>query len=227
MKEKLSSGKIIALALLAIVLTTALMLALIDLVRNVLAVPITQLFYFLGLLLKSTPQVIFWGMLLLFLLIIAGKSVEQGRKAEPEQFEAPLRSPRHERIAVWANHIHQALRGDHYARSRLAEFLASLVVELLAQDERVSISEIRKRLELGELDLPPEIVNYLKARFAIGAISQPGFLQVIKAGLSQFWDAVLGKNNLEANALPDRLTRPELEKIILYLEDRLEVKHGD
>jgi hypothetical protein len=227
MKEKLSSGKIIALALLAIVVTTALTLALIDLVRNVLAVPITQLFYFLGLLLKSTPQVIFWGMLLLFLLIVAGKSVEQVGKTAPAQFDAPLRSPRRERIAVWANHIHQALRGDQYARSRLAEFLAGLVVELLAQDERVSITEIRKRLELGELDLPPEIVNYLKARFAIGTFSQPGFWQVIAARLAHLWEALLGKTNLEASALPDRLTRPELEKIILYLEDRLEVKHGD
>jgi uncharacterized membrane protein len=226
-KDKLSSGKIVALALLAIVLTAALALALTDLVRKVLAEPITRLFYFIGLLLKSTPQVIFWGMVLLFLLIVAGKSVEQVHKHEPAEFNTPLPSPRRGRIAAWASHIHLALRGDHYARSRLAEFLAGLLMELLAQEERVSPTEIRKRLELGELDLPPEIQNYLKARFAMGTISQPGFWAMISAKIAHFWEPFLGKNNLEASALPDRLTRQELEKIILFLEDRLEVKHGD
>ena len=227
MKDKFSTGKIILVALLAILLATALALALIDLVRNVLAEPITELFYVIGLLAKSTPQVIFWAMLLLFLVVVAGKSVQEVSRPELPDFNAPERSPRRERIAVWANHINNALHGDRYARSRLADFLAGLVMEMFAQEERVSTTEIRKKLERGELDLPPDIENLLKARFEIGYISRPTFWQMIEERLSQFWDSVLGKNNPGSGALTDHLTRQQLERIILYLEDRLEVKHGD
>ncbi len=225
MKNKLSSGKIILLAILGILLVAALTLALTDLVRNVLAVPITHIFYFLGLLVKSTPQVIFWGLLLLFLLVVAGKSVQENRRHELPEFVATLRSPKHERIAFWANHINMALRGDHYSRTRLAEFLAGMVIELFAQEERVSTVEVRQQLEHGELDLPPEIENYLKARFTQGTITRPSFWQRVEDKLARFWNSFPGKNNLDPGVLPDHLTRQELERIIQYLEDRLEVEH--
>ena len=224
-KKELSSGKIILLAILAILLATALSLALTDLVRNVLAGPITSIFYFLGLLLKSTPQVIFWGMLLLFLLIVAGKSVQEVRKPDLPEFLTSMRSSKRERIAIWASQVNMALRGDHYSRTRLAEFLAGMVIELFAQEERISIVEVRKRIEKGELDLPPEIENYLKARFTTGYIPRPSFWQMVEERLARFWNSLPGKNNPARGALSDRLTREELENVIQYLEDRLEVKY--
>jgi hypothetical protein len=224
-KNKLSSGKIILLVILGILLAAALTLALTDLVRNVLAEPITHILYFFGLLVKSTPQVIFWGLLLLFLLVVAGKSVQESRRSELPEFAAPLRSLKHERIAFWGNHINMALRGDHYSSTRLAELLAGMVIELCAQEERVSAIEVRQQLERGELDLPPEIENYLKARFTQGTIARPSFWQRIEDKLARFWNSFPGKNNLDPGALPDHLTRQELERIIHYLEGRLEVEH--
>lgn len=225
MKNKLSSGTIILLAILGILLAAALTLALTDLVRNVLAVPITQLLYFLALLVKSTPQAVFWGMLLLFLLIVAGKSVQKSRRPELPEFVASIRSPKHERISSWANYINTALRGDHYSRTRLAEFLAGMVIELFAQEERVSTTEVRLQLDRGELDLPPEIENYLKARFTQDVIARPSFWQRIEDRLARFWNSFPGKNNPDPGTLPGHLTWQELERIIQYLEDRLEVEH--
>jgi hypothetical protein len=223
LKKDLSSGKIILLAILAILLATALAFALTDLVRNVLAVPVTQFFYFLGLMVKSTPQVYFWGMLLIFLLIVAGKSVQAVRKPEHPEFAAPVRSTKRERVAVWAAQVNQALRGDHYSRSRLIEFLAGLALELDAQEERISIVEIRQRIESGDLDLPPEIANFLKARLTTGYIPRPSFWRRLAEKLAHFWNSFSGKNKPEPGVLSDRLTQEELEKIIQYLEDRLEV----
>ncbi len=225
MKNKLSSGTLILLAILGILLAAAMTLALNDLVRNVLAVPITHTLYFLGLLVKSTPQVIFWGLLLLFLLVVAGKSMQENRRPAPPEFVVPKRPSNYERIALWANHIKMALRGDHYARTRLAEFLAGMVIELFAQEERVSTTEVRLQLERGELDLPPEIENYLKARFSQGAIARPSFWQWIKDKLARFWNSFSGKNHPASGVLPEHLTRQELERIIHYLEDRLEVEN--
>jgi hypothetical protein len=220
LKKELSSGKIIVLAILAIILVIALALALTDLVRNVLAGPVTRIFYFLGLLLKSTPQAIFWGMVLLFLLIVAGKSMEEVHRPVLPDFTAPVRSIKRERVAFWANQVNLALRGDHYSYTRLIEFLAGLALELDAQDERISVVEIRQRLERGELDLPLEIENYLKARANTGYVPRPGFWQRIAERLVWLWNSLPGKKIQASGA---RFTQEELEKVIQYLEDRLEV----
>jgi hypothetical protein len=224
LKRKLSSGKIIFLAtMVAILLAVALALALTDLVRNVLAEPITRIFYFFGLLVKSTPQVLFWGMLLLFLLIVAGKSVQEVEKPETPEFAAPMRASKRERVAFWAALVNLALRGDQYGHARLIEFLAGLALELDAQEERNPFIEIRHLLERGDLELPLEIENYLKARFNSVYIPQPGFWQRVAVRLARFWGLFSGKKNQDPGAFSDRLTQEELEKIIQYLEDRLEV----
>lgn len=223
MKKELSTGKIIGLAVLAILLAIALALALTDMVRNVLAGPITRFFYFLGLLVKSTPQALFWGLILLFLLIVAGKSMQGQRKPESTRSTAPVRLPRRERVAFWAAQVNLALRGDHYSYTRLIEFLAGLALGLDVQEERITVVEIRQRLESGELVLPLEIENYLKARVNSGYVPRPSFQQRVTGRLARFWNALLGKENQAPAAYTGRLTREELEKVIQYLEDRLEV----
>jgi hypothetical protein len=225
LKKELSTGKIIGLAVLAVVLATALALALTDLVRNVLAGPVTLFFYFLGLLVKSTPQALFWGMVLLFFLIVAGKSVQEVRKPEVPGFAAPLQSLKRERVAYWAVQVNYALKGDHYSHTRLNEFLAGLALELVAQEERISVVEVRQRLESGGLDFPVEIENYLKVRLNTGYVPHPRFWQRVEERLSRVWNGLSGKKP-QANGAPgDRLTQAELELVIQYLEDRLEVKH--
>jgi len=81
-EERTLSGKIIVLAILATILIIALALALTDLVRNVLAGPVTRIFYFLACSSKALPRCSF-GMVLLFLLIVAGKSVEEVHRPAP------------------------------------------------------------------------------------------------------------------------------------------------
>jgi hypothetical protein len=225
LKKELSTGKIIVLAILAILLAIALALALTDLVRNVLAEPVTHLFYFLGLLVKSTPQVLFWGMVLLFLLIVAGKSVEEVRKPEIPDFVAPTRYTKRERVAYWAAQVNQALRGEQYSHARLIEFLARMALELDAQEEHISVVEIRQRLERGEVEFPLEIENYLKARYDPGRISRPNLWQRVKENMARLWNSLPGKKDPASRTFAGRLTQAELEKVIQYLEEQLEVSY--
>ena len=223
MKKELSTGTIITLVILAIVLVTALALALTDLVRNVLAVPITQTFYFLGLLVKSTPQAVFWGMVLLFLLIVAGKSLQEVHRPETPQFTTHTRSSKRVQLGFWASQVNLALRGDQYSHTRLIELLAGMALELDERPGRISAVEIRQLLESGELELPLEIENYLKARLETGYVPRPRFWKRVAERLAWFWYSFSGKNNRAPGASGGRLTQAELEKIIQYLEDRLEV----
>jgi hypothetical protein len=223
LKKELSRGTLITLVILAIGLVTALALALTDLVRNVLAVPITQTFYFMGLLLKSTPQAVFWGMVLLFLLVVAGKSLQEVRQPETPQFSTLARSSKRVQLSFWASQVNLALRGDQYSYTRLIELLAGLALELDERPGRISTVEIRQLLESGELQLPLEIENYLKARLETGYVPRPSFRKRVAERLAWFWHTISGKNSRPPGASGGRLTQAELEKIIQYLEDRLEV----
>jgi hypothetical protein len=159
-------------------------------------------------------------MVLLFFLIVAGKSVEEVHRPVPPDFVPPMRPYKHDQVASWANQVNLALRGDHYWYTRLIEFLAGLALELDAQDERISVVEIRQRLESGELELPLEVENYLKARANTGYIPRPGFWQRMEERVARLWNSLPGKKNRVSGG---RFTQEELEKVIQYLEDRLEV----
>jgi hypothetical protein len=226
-RKNLSPVKIILLAILGLFLTAALALALTDLVRNLLAEPLTRLYYFFVLLVKSTPQAVFWAILLLFLLVVAGKSVQEVKTPDLPEFDTPLRSPKRERVGFWAIHINMALQGDHYSRARLAEFLSGVALDLFAQEERASVAEVRQRLDRGELDLPPEIENYLKARLASAYTPRPGLWRMAQEKLARLWNSITGKYSPGSRTLPDQFTGQELERVIQYLEDRLEIEHGN
>jgi hypothetical protein len=128
-------------------------------------------------------------------------------------------------VAYWAAQVNAALKGDQYAHARLIEFLAGLALELDAQEERISVVDVRQRLESGELAFPLEIENYLKARLNAGSVPYPAFWQRVKQRLAWFWNSLSGKKTQATGAPGDQLTQAELERVIQYLEDRLEVKH--
>ncbi len=227
MRKKLSTGRITLLSILGLFLAAVLAWALEDLVRNMLAVPLIHLYYFLALLVNSTPQAVFWGILLLVLLVVAGKSVQEAGQPELPDFGDPLRIPKRERIGFWAIHINMALQGDYYSRARLAEFLGGVAMDLFAQEERVSVNEVSLRLERGELDLPPEVENYLKARFTNTYQPRPGFWVKARDKLARFWNSFFGKSSLASKSIhSERYSERELERIIQYLEDRLEGTYG-
>ena len=233
-RETKVNGRILALLLLPIVfLVAALTLALRDWVRDAIVTPILFILWLGGLLIKSTPQWVFWAVFLAMALLILANSMGTGKRPDQNVGKAELGYPRRARVSFWAIQVHRQARGDSSPTSR-AEPLRRLVLEVMAFQERLSLREVEQRLEFGELAVPPVILAYLQNRLAAELFTPSSFWGMLKSRWADF-RVLAGRR---AHALISGLTQTrsaaqpspfdgELESVVQFLEDRLEIKHDD
>lgn len=195
--------------LVGLPLIALLMLGLRNFVRDVLATPLSYTFWLIGLIIKSIPQIWFLTGLLAIALIIAMRSLDRERRppppAPPQSTRVPLG-----RITVWNERISMLLEGK-YSRHRFGYFIGKLILDVLSHEERLSLRDVEHRLERGDMELPPLVRDYLFSRLRPGNVSTaPSFLTRVKRllGLEKPLTAQLDV---------------ELESIIKFLEDQLEV----
>lgn len=183
-----------------------------DLIRSAIVIPVLYLAWLADLLIKSTPQWVFWAVLVLAALPILLKSLGTGGRGDVRQRTVTSGNPRRERVAFWAIQLHLAQRGP-YSSARFVEALKRLTLEVLAYQEQVSTLQVQQRLDAGELDVPPEVVSYLErgSRWMPGPASWWAKLAARLAGLISPAPFVLDK---------------EVENVIRFLEDRLEMNHA-
>ncbi|MEW5957726.1 MAG: hypothetical protein AB1801_08390 [Chloroflexota bacterium] len=141
--------------LLAVLLTWRLR----DFVAEAL-VPLYYLYWVGRRLLETIPQVILWAVFLLVALLLAGGSLLRPPPGQSAGRRAA--SPRPNRIEAWVKLLGQADQETYY-RWQLAQHLQELTLDALAHHQRLSLKEIRQQLAGRRLNLPPEIVAYLRA----------------------------------------------------------------
>ena len=188
---------IVVILLVSVVLTFLLR----GLMRENIVGPLVYLAWVGQLIFLSIPQIGIWSVFIFIAAIIALRSLT---KKQPPPSKIPIpETERAKRIGSWAKSIR--LRDeDFYYRWQLAQELQKLTVQLLANNERVERSQIRRRLEQGSIDdMPPEILAYLQAgitSFAHFADSKPRFRR--------------GKQTSSLDLDP--------AQVIEYLEDKIE-----
>lgn len=127
-----------------------------DFVREGIIIP----FFKLARLFQSFPQEVLWFFFLGLVVYVAAKSLKnweiqkrKNKKTKTEQLG---------RIESLAILIKQARQGT-YTRERLARRLGELTLQTLAYQERHSLDAMKARLRRGDLNVPPDILNYLQA----------------------------------------------------------------
>ena len=228
--EKKISRRTLVLALVpGVLLVAALTLLLREWVRDVILTPILFLLWLGGLMIRSTPQWIFWGVFLVLALLILANSLITGKirvqnvdRAEPER---PRRAP----VLFWARQIRWGARRDFSAMGN-ADPLRRLVLEAIVFQERLSLTEVEERLESGELDVPPAIRVYLQRKPA----PEPFSPVSLWGRLWQRWSDLRQQAYTLISGLvePRSYSQPfpfesELESVAQFLEDRLGVVHDD
>ena len=111
---------------------------------------------------------------------------------------------------MWAERITMLLKG-RYSRQRFGYFIGKLILDVLSHEERLNLRELERRLEQGETDVPPIVRDYLFSRLKPGYTeARPNLLTRLKRffGLEKPLTALLNT---------------ELETIVKFLEDQLEV----
>ncbi|HWQ12370.1 MAG TPA: hypothetical protein VNL77_06195 [Roseiflexaceae bacterium] len=128
-------------------------------VRDAVVAPLLLLLWGASLLLGSLPQALLWGLLVLLAAVLAVRSLSGLRVPALRRRTVPGPAGR---TAAWLRLV-QLTGRDEYARWRLAQRLAQLAVELLAEREGLPPQQARRRLEDPSLDAPPAVRAYLRA----------------------------------------------------------------
>jgi hypothetical protein len=198
------------LVLLGLVLLMAapLVLVLRDFAREAIVVPLLYVLWLGRLLFRSIPQPLLWSLFLTLALLVVARSLGGREGPARGMREAQAESPG--RVRVWARRIQLADRGD-YSRWRLAHYLRTLILDVLAHRERLTPEQLRRRLETGEVHAPPAVQAYLQA----GLMPMPsGPLGLLSRLRQQF------RSRAQVSLLD-----PSLESAVQFLENQLEVSH--
>jgi hypothetical protein len=147
---------------LGLILFLAILLTLVshDFMREAMVRPLLYVLWVGRLIFESIPQIVIWAIFLFIALLVAGKSLLKKRSLSRQSQRPETIEP--ERIEAWLKLLHRANQEDYY-KWQLAQRLQKLTLEALAQDEQLTIKQVRQHLVAGELGLPPEIQAYLEA----------------------------------------------------------------
>lgn len=196
------------LSAFVLLLTVLLAFLLQDVVRDWVALPLARTLRIGNLVLGSVPQVIFWVLLLVIGMSIAAKSLMERKERMPGPDQALVVYPGRVRtLLLWV----QRESGSAYFRQRLAYHLARLATELQAFRQKRAPGRFGRRLD--GLDAPPEIRAYLQSGMNFSSSSTPG-------PLSRFVGWLRPRRTASSQDF-------DLESVVQFLEDQLEVHHDN
>ena len=197
---------------LGLLLTLLLVLALRDVVREVIVIPLLYVLWMGRLMLRSVPQVLCWSVFLIAAFFVALLSLAQW-EGPRRALRATTRSSSGQ-VAAWAKRIRLMARGG-YTGWYFGQHVEKLIVAVLAYRERLSTRETRRRIKAGDLDAPPEVRAYFRIvllpsrnRWRIGSLLRFRLRPVRRA-----------------RGMP--LDEGGMAQVVRFLEDQLEVGYDD
>lgn len=218
---------IIAAAL--IILSTLMIFYARDVIREVIVLPLSYIFWVMGIIVRVTPQVFFWTVLLLVVVMIAWralfgeKKVTVARATLLDDMPPPGASGR---AVFWANKV-ALLRNSHshYYANTFHGALIHLLLDLLSYRYHLPVRIIEDQLKANTLEVPTEVREYVLAHYGRMEGTYRGFFMELWdsliENLTDLWDRVSAKRRVQAPV------DPQVAFILHYLEEELEVSHDD
>jgi hypothetical protein len=193
---------------IVLLLAVPLVLVLRDLAREVIVVPLLHLLWVGDLYFQSIPQALFWALFSMVALIIAARSLVRDKK--PARKKRQTETVGEGQVQVLTRWIRYAAQGG-YSKWWLAQHLGELTCEVLAYRERITPGQMREQLRDGDLDAPPEVRAFLQAGLTLTFSRSVSLFSRLRRRL---------RSSVQTSA-PDA----DLERVVQYLEDRLEAQY--
>lgn len=148
--------------LLLIILTIIIVLAFVlnDYVQERIAPSLLSWMWHVYIMSSGFPQVMTWAFFIAAIPVIAIFSLIRGRPAYEEDLLGAEAKPVGQ-VQTLAHWIQQSPDGEYF-RMRLVRHLSHLALDTLAYRERLPSAEVRAALKTGDLQLDPEIYEYLQ-----------------------------------------------------------------
>ena len=205
------------LAIALIVGIGILAFALIGFVRDYVAPWVLAAVWRAYLMGDSVPQVMIWAMFVAAIPILAIFVLLQGKSKSIED-DLSSKQVNSGLVIKWSKLLQRSGSGDYFKRKFVRE-LSNLTIATIRYRERLSEDAVKKALRSGQLPLEPGIYDYLaqgwrREYFSADDLSrQPGWLKgLLKKTPSAHVDA--------------RWKDPNMEKVVKFLEEEMEVESG-
>jgi hypothetical protein len=219
------SPRRLALLLAALVLVGGAGLLLQDFVRSSILGPLIDLGWLIWVIFQALPQIIFWAVFILVALVLAGRSLFSQAKINIDRARpwAPHRAAL-TRFRYWQRGL-ESMGGNTFSRERIVRELQHLVLDVLAEHDRIEPEEMRRRLINGELDVSNEIPAI---QALLDSSKRGGLFEVTERKKTSLWDWILEIfHSPSAKAPTDPIDVPE---VVAWLEKetgKLEPERGD
>lgn len=221
--------RVIIIAAVVLAIGIALLFWARDVIREVVVLPLSYLFWVISLFIRSTPQLFFWISALVIAFLIAYRGLAGRRKV---LLEMPLAGgisevPDHHlvtgRVIYWRGKVHlmNAGRGSYFQNSFHLS-ITRLLLDQLAHRYRLPVDEVEPRLKDGSLNVPEEVRSYVLSSLSRPENASRGFFASLWRSLMdriRVWMSGWTKTPKESQV------DPRFARILQYMEEELEVSH--
>lgn len=197
---------------LAVIAIIVLAFALIGVVRQFIAPFILRTIWRVYLMSDSVPQVMIWAIFVAFIPVLAAFILIGEFSGDVDDTGLEVKRQRG-RVSALRRMIRRSGRGPYFRRQLIRQ-MTELTLETLQQNERLTREEAKERLRDRRLPLTPDVQAYLdQGARRLTLVEEDAPRSGLRRLLALFGDASNGA------ATPD----PELEALVTYLEQELEV----
>jgi hypothetical protein len=148
-----------------------------DYLSQILFIPIINIANFLWKIFASLPEIIWWVLLILGLVVFILKSVRFSIERKPKRVKD--KSHRNGLASDWNKMIYQAKKSE-YSRWLLEKKLASMALDVLAYQRGLTEAQVKDSIISQELHLPEEIRAFL-----LQGIHSPSFQHFLEIDQKQ------------------------------------------
>lgn len=204
------SRRSLFMVLASLILTALLALILRDFVREYVILPLLNIGWVVWIWMLSIPQAIYWGIFLLLAFIIAVRSLSSGTVRIRNPLGRPIqRYNTPSRYGYWQTGLN-SLENSTYAHERVERELQNLVMQILADQRRTSVEEMREELFHGGLDVSAE-AQVIQDLFKL---EPHAFRPSAPRGLVAWLARLFGR------ARHDTASRIDIPGIVVWLEEQ-------
>lgn len=221
---RFNKRRLYVVSAILLVMVTAILFSLRDVVREVIVIPITYLVWVIGILIESTAQLFFWLAVLFIALLVAWRSIRPPKKPRDETIYRPLTSDEtlsasgRGRVAFWLTRVNTLRLGNYY-HANFNEAVSRMLVDMLAYRHHLTPRQVEQAISRGSISVPPDIVEFVRKNAGQRMFVQPSLLTWIMNALREWF---LTRINREA-AKTDDVLDPAVRRVIAYMEEELEV----
>lgn len=222
------------IAVILVILSTALIFLAQDFIREVFVLPLSYLFWVFGILFNSSSQDFYWYILVVIAAMIAWRSVTGRKKARPlpQHPMSDLLADRTSsgRASYWAVKVNLLMTGTgpYYTRS-FHNALGHLLIDLLAFRYRMSSRQAEEALKDGSLDVPVEVREYALDALDRDDIPYGNFFNRLWKSINEkiraLWTRLTANRAVDDLSSHPEVVDPRITYILNYMEEELEVPH--